>query len=287
MAAHGIAFEQLDAAGVMARWPQFRLGGDVRGLVQPDGGILDIRRAGAVHRALARARGATVLGDTPVTAIRPQGDLVELDTPGGVIRADRVVVCAGAWTAGLLAGLGVHWPIRLTQEQVTYYATPNLRAFAPDRFPIWIWHGDEEFYGFPVFGEVATKAAQDLGGPAVDVGPASWEPDPERVRKVAGFVEEILPGFSGPELATRCCLYDMPPDRNFVIDTVPGHPRVAVCIGAGHAAKFAGLLGRILADLSVDGGTAFPIAPFAADRPALTDPGFAPTYRLGGTVAAA
>jgi sarcosine oxidase len=286
MGAHGIAFEQLGAEDVMARWPQFRLGGDVLGLVQPDGGILDIRRAGAVHRALARARGATVLGGTPVTAIRTAGDLVELDTPAGIVRADRVVVCAGAWTAGLLRGLGVDWPIRLTQEQVTYYATPNLAAFAPDRFPIWIWHGDEEFYGFPVFGEVATKAAQDLGGPTVDAGPSSWDPDPERVRKVAAFCEELLPGYTGPELSTRCCLYDMPPDRNFVIDTVPGHPRIAVCIGAGHAAKFAGLLGRILAELSVDGGTEHPIGPFRADRPALTDPAFAAGYRLGGPVAA-
>ena len=287
MRAHDIAHEDLGAEELMARWPQFRLDPAMRALVQPDGGILDIRRAGAVHRALARARGATVVGDTPVTAIRSHPGGVELDTPAGTVHAERVVLCAGAWTARLLAGMGVHWPIRLTQEQVTYYATPNLRAFAPDRFPIWIWHGDEEYYGFPVFGEVATKAAQDLGGPTVDVGPASWEPDPERVRRVAEFVEGILPGYSGPELHTRCCLYDMPPDRNFVVDHVPGHPNVTVCIGAGHAAKFAGLLGRILAELTVDGGTAFPIAPFAADRPALADPGYRAGYRLGGPVTAA
>ena len=287
MSAHDIAHEDLGAEELMARWPQFRLDPGMRALVQPDGGILDIRKAGAVHRALARARGATVLGDTPVTAIRSGADGVELDTPAGTVHADRVVLCAGAWTASLLAGLGVDWPIRLTQEQVTYYATPNLRAFAPDRFPIWIWHGDEEYYGFPVFGEVATKAAQDLGGPTVDVGPASWEPDPERVRRVAEFVDGILPGYSGPELYTRCCLYDMPPDRNFVVDHVPGHPNVTVCIGAGHAAKFAGLLGRILAELTLDGGTAFPIAPFAADRPALADPAYRPGYRLGGPVTAA
>lgn len=77
----------------------------------------------------------------------------------------------------------------------------------------------------------------------------------------------------------------MPPDRDFVIDHVPGHPRLAVCISAGHAAKFAGPLGRILAELTLDGATGFPIAPFRADRPALSDPDFAPTYRLGGVVA--
>jgi sarcosine oxidase len=264
----------------MRRWPQFRVPEDHEAVFQPDGGILDIRRAGAVHVALARARGATVLADAGVSEIRPGADGVELVTAAGVFRAEKVVLCAGAWTRGLLSGLGIEWPIRLTQEQVTYYATPNLADFAPDRFPIWLWHGDgdDEYYGFPVYGEVATKAAQDLGGPEARVEDAPWTPDAARVRRVAEFAESILPGYTGPELYTRCCLYDMPPDRDFVVDFVPGQPRIAVCIGAGHAAKFAGLLGRILSDLVVDA--------FRADRPALSDPGFAPGYRLGGVAAA-
>jgi sarcosine oxidase len=118
------------------------------------------------------------------------------------------------------------------------------------------------------------------------VGERPWRPDPERVRRVARFAEQILPGYTGPELYTRCCLYDMPPDRDFVIDFVPGQSRIAVCIGAGHAAKFAGLLGRILSELAIDGGTEFPIEAFRADRPALADPGFVPGYRLGGVAAA-
>jgi glycine/D-amino acid oxidase-like deaminating enzyme len=194
------------------------------------------------------------------------------------------VLCAGAWTPGLLRGLGIDWPIRLTQEQVTYYATPNLAPFTPERFPIWLWHGDgdDEYYGFPVHGEVATKAAQDLGGPEAQVDDWPWEADPERVARVARFCESILPGFTGPELYTRCCLYDMPPDRDFVVDHVPGHERLTVCIGAGHAAKFAGLLGRLLSQLAIDGGTAYPIEAFRADRPALADPAFRAGYRLGG-----
>ena len=285
---HDIGYERIEAAELTSRWPQFRVPEDHEALVQPDGGILDIRRAGAVHVALARAHGATVRGDSPVTAIEPGDDGVRLRTEDGELVVDQVVLCAGAWTRELLRGLGVDWPIRLTHEQVTYFATPNLAAFAPDRFPIWLWHGDgdDEYYGFPVYGEVATKAAQDLGGPAARLDEWPWPPDPERVARVARFCERILPGYTGPELATRSCVYDMPPDRDFVIDRVPGHPRLLVCIGAGHAAKFAGLLGRILSELAIDGATAFPIEAFRADRPALVDPGFAAGYRLGGMAAA-
>lgn len=287
MDAHAIAWERLDAGEVMARWPQFRVPEDHEALHQPEGGILDIRKAGAVHVALARARGATVLGGARVSAIEPGDDGVRLGTARGEFHVEQVVLCAGAWTRGLLHELGVDWPIRLTQEQVTYYATANLAAFAAERFPIWLWHGDgdEEYYGFPVHGEVATKAAQDLGGPEASVDDWPWRPDRERVERVARFCEQILPGYTGPELYTRCCLYDMPPDRDFVVDRLPGHPRVSVCIGAGHAAKFAGLLGRILSELAIDGRTAYPVEAFRADRPALADPAFRPGYRLGGVAA--
>jgi monomeric sarcosine oxidase len=283
---HGIGHERMDAAELMRRYPQFRAPEDHEALFQPDGGILDIRKAGAVHLALARAHGATVLPRGPVTAIDETGGELELSTPAGPVRAEKVVLCAGAWNPGLLRHLGVDWPIRLTHEQVTYFATPNLRDFAPGRFPIWIWHGEDEYYGFPVYGEVATKAAQERLGPAIELGERAWERDPERVREVSDFVDAVLPGFGGRELYTRSCLYDMPPDRDFVVDLVPGHPRIAVCVGAGHAAKFAGLLGRILAELVVDGGTASPIEAFRADRPALRDPGFRPGYRLGGAALA-
>ena len=99
---------------------------------------------------------------------------------------------------------------------------------------------------------------------------------------VARFCEEILPGYTGPELRTRSCLYDMPPDRDFVVDLLPREPRIAVCVGAGHAAKFAAVLGRILSELALDGATDLPIEAFRADRPALVDPSFRPAYRLGG-----
>ena len=69
-------------------------------------------------------------------------------------------------------------------------------------------------------------------------------------------------------------MYDLTPDRNFVVDTVPGYPQVGLCVGAGHAAKFAALLGHILADLAIDGETGYAIDAFTLDRPAITDPGF-------------
>ena len=69
---------------------------------------------------------------------------------------------------------------------------------------------------------------------------------------------------------SKTCLYTLTPDRDFVLDTLPGYPRIALALGAGHAFKFASVIGRLLSDLAIDGATSYNIAPFAVDRPILT-----------------
>jgi sarcosine oxidase len=110
----------------------------------------------------------------------------------------------------------------------------------------------------------------------------SYETDHDEERYIQRFAERYLPDAVGPILYSRNCVYDMPPDRNFVIDLVADQPRVALGIGAGHAAKFAGVIGQSLAQLALTGTSEHPIAPFTLDRPALTDPDFVPTFRLEG-----
>jgi FAD dependent oxidoreductase len=94
------------------------------------------------------------------------------------------------------------------------------------------------------------------------------------------FLSRHVPGFLGPELYTKTCLYTTPPDHNFVIDTLPDYPQIAVAIGAGHAYKFAGLIGRILCELTMDGSTRFPIEGFRMERPAITDPAFEKAFHV-------
>jgi sarcosine oxidase len=279
MAADGIPYDELNAQDVMARWPQFRLPEQARGLYQADSGLVDAGKANAVHTALARLHGAVIRDQLPVRAIRSTATGVEVVTDDGGFSAGHLVIAAGAWTNSLLGNLGIQWPLTVTQEQVTYFATPHLRDFAPDRFPIWIWRAPEEYYGFPVYGEVATKAGQDVGGDEVTAETRTFEPSLPTKERLVRFLETTIPRFLGPELYTKTCLYTMPPDRHFVIDAAPGHPRVTVAVDAGHAFKFATLIGRILSQLALGGQTEYPIDAFRADRPALTDPAFQPVFR--------
>ena len=276
MAAEGVLFETLDASDVMRRWPQWRLDPGTLALHQADAGIADPNRGNAAHQRLARAHGAQLHDRTPVRSLRAStsGVVVELED-GRVVTAGRVIVAADAWTNRLLGPLGRALPLTVTQEQVTYFGVPDPAVFDPAAFPVWIWMDDPSFYGFPSYGEPGPKAAQDVGGPEVTPDTRSWKPDPAAGERLRAFLERHLPGMAAPALATRTCLYTLTPDRDFVVDRLPEAPEVIVILGAAHAYKFASVLGRVAAELALDGSTpsAGELEAFRIDRPELVDPG--------------
>jgi sarcosine oxidase len=87
------------------------------------------------------------------------------------------------------------------------------------------------------------------------------------------FLARYLPGVLGPPIYTKTCLYTLTPDRDFVLGPLPDQPRVLVALGAAHGFKYASVLGRILAELVVEGQTssAADIGRFAIDRPILLE----------------
>ena len=269
MDAAGVSYEALDAGEIMRRWPQFRLTEDIHGLFQPESGIAMAARGNAAHQRVAREHGATLRDRLPVDAVRALNGEIEVQAGGVQYRCRRLVITAGSWSNRALGPLGVQLPLTVTQEQVTYFATPRPADFQPGRFPIWIWMDDPCFYGFPIFGEQGPKVGQDAGGREVTPDTRTFEPDQAALGRVQSFLEKYIPGALGPIIYTKSCLYTLTPDRDFVLDAVPGHPDALVAIGGGHGFKFASLIGRTLSELAVDGSTERNLEPFRMDRPIL------------------
>ena len=274
LAAEDVPFELVDGAEIRRRWPQWRVDDEVTAIWQAQGGLADPFKGNAAHRRLAVANGATLRDHAPVDAIRDAGGGdFEVLTPEAAYRTGRVVLAADAWTNGLLASFGRRLPLTVTKEQVTYFACPDPAAFGPDRFPVWIWMDDPCFYGFPTYGEAGPKAAQDCGGEAVDPDDRTFARDEVAFARLGEFMATHLPGAVGPPIYTKTCLYTLTPDRDFVVDRLPDRPGIAVALGAAHGFKYASVMGRILAELSVAGTT--PSAPdlerFRIDRPILLE----------------
>ncbi len=272
LTACNVAFELLDAGEIMRRWPQWRLSDDVVGMFQAESGIAPAARCNAAHIRMARAHAATLLDRTPVTSIgEVGGGEIEVVAGGVAYRTGRLLIAAGPWSNAALAHFKCQLPLTVTQEQVSYFVPFNLAEYAPERFPIWIWMDEPCYYGFPVFGEQAIKVAQDVGGSEVTAETRSFAPNPANLQRVESFTRQHLPSARASHLYTKTCLYTLTPDRDFVIDTLPDHPNVAVAIGAGHAFKFASLIGKTLAELAADGKSAANVDPFQIDRAILLE----------------
>jgi sarcosine oxidase len=275
MTAEGVPFERLDAAEIMRRWPAWLLDEVHVGLYQPDTGIADPSRGNAAHRGLAAEHGAELRGHAPVARLDDAGDEVTLELEDGErIRAGRVILATDAWANDLLGPLGCPLPLTVTQEQVSWFTPRGDPAlFAPDRFPVWIWMDEPSFYGFPTHGHPGPKIGQDVGGRPVTPATRTFDRDEDALARTRAFLAARLPEMAAEPFLTKTCLYTMTPDRDFVVDTVPGHPSVSVVLGSAHAYKFASVLGRIMAELAVDGST--PSAPeleaFRIDRPVLRE----------------
>jgi glycine/D-amino acid oxidase-like deaminating enzyme len=76
-------------------------------------------------------------------------------------------------------------------------------------------------------------------------------------------------GWGQPE-TVKTCLYTLTPDREFVVDLIPGQTRAAVALGAAHGFKFAPVIGGALVDLVTGKEPNINRQLFSASRPILT-----------------
>jgi glycine/D-amino acid oxidase-like deaminating enzyme len=75
------------------------------GWLDPRGGVLQPLSYARGLAAAAMHEGAQIFSASPVRMLRRQGDLWELETAGGKVRAPRVILATNAYTDGLWPGL--------------------------------------------------------------------------------------------------------------------------------------------------------------------------------------
>jgi sarcosine oxidase len=237
----GAPCELLPAGEATRRYPGVAVPGPV--LHEPGSAVID---ADAALRALAAAV-PDLRERTRVTRIRDDGRRATVSTDAGSLSCRAVILCAGPWTAGLLATATTTVPSVASQEQVAYLASAD--GAAPG-LPILIEHGGRGFYGLPVPGAPLYKTGFHHTGPPADPDHQDLHPDPGLARDLADSVRRHLPRLSPRPVSLERCIYDNSPDEDFVIGRT-GNVIIG-CGTSGHGFKFGPLLGGWLAALATE-----------------------------------
>jgi sarcosine oxidase len=264
---HGLDHEILDFKQAGARYPQHRY--------LPNDAIVLDKHAGflrpelAVLAACLRAEelGAEICGDCRVDGIETSSHGVTIHAGGGIYEATKVVVAAGAWTTKLMS----HLPFRLEAKRVipTWFVPRTPGLFTGERFPVFIREeGELAFYGMPMIDGFSVKVALDETSGEVDdpdhVDPTIELKQRDRIRQV---VREFLPDLIPDPVRVGVYQDAFSPDGNFVVGAHPQLDRVILLSGfSGHGFKMATVMGRIAADLVINGMTELPIDHLAPNR---------------------
>ncbi len=246
----GIAFRHVDGAGLAALQPGLspRF---VRGTFVPGWKTVDDPKVlGKAVWAYAERLGATL---RIATAERLQDGAVSL-AGGERLRADAIVVAAGAWSHRLAAQLGDRIPL---ETERGYNTTLPAGAFDVKRQLIFSGHG---------FVVTPLSTGLRVGG-AVELGGLDRPPNFARAKAMLSKAALFLPGLEtrgGREwMGYRPSL----PDSLPVISASKTAPRVVYAFGHGHLGLTqAAATGRLVRALISREELPIDITPFAADR---------------------
>ena len=254
-AEHGIAFEHLHGPGAIASWQ----GGLSQSLVAatwvPGWQRIDdpLRLCESVAEAFVAAGGR--LRRAEVVALEPGADGVDLPLQGGLrLRAQRVVVAAGAWSHRLARSLGQRIPL---ETERGYNTTLPAGAFQLQRQLTFGSHG---FVVTPIAGGVRVGGAVELGG-------LTAPPNFRRAQALLDKARRFLPGLRCEGGTQWMGFRPSLPDSLPVIGPAPGEPRVLYAFGHGHLGLTqSAATAALVADLARGLPTALDLAPFSAAR---------------------
>jgi sarcosine oxidase subunit beta len=246
LAGLGLETRYLEREEIAAVEPALSLDGVAGAAHEPDGGFADAQKMCLGWFAAAASRGLRHHLGTRVRRIVVEHDRATgVETDGGLVQADRVVLAAGAWVNELLEPLGAALPIQLRRLQVSVLRTAPggalPSAVVSDAVTNVVVRPDRgrQFCAVAYAGEDVLERADDcdhgLSPGYIEAVRGGLE---QRYPALAEF--ELVRGFAGP--------YDVTPDWNPVIGPCPGIEALYLAAGwSGHGFKLSPAVGEVVA----------------------------------------
>ncbi|UZF56489.1 FAD-binding oxidoreductase [Gordonia polyisoprenivorans] len=256
----GVQTEEIGVDEVAAMWPAADLEPFAAFGWEERGGYGDAYQTAQAFAASARAGGIRIRQSTPVASLIVDGDAVTgvRLVDGSTISAETVVVATGAWTRPFLAAHGIDVPIEVHREQIVMI------------------HPGMELGKVPVFSDLVSLqyVRPDVRGEILfgnsDLAELEIaDPDNYLNRADEAFLDLTVdkvgtrfPQFTDAAITSSYAgCYDVTPDWNPIISTGPLDGLVIAAGFSGHGFKISPAVGRLVADLVVDGHSNDPRIP--------------------------
>lgn len=253
----GVETEEITPAAAKELWPTANVDDFATFCLEPRGGYGDGYATVQGLAAYLRTQGVAIKQGAKVAElIAAEGKVsgVKL-VDGEIVEADVVVVAAGAWSVPLLAPLGIDLPItpQFVQEVVI---DPAMELGTP-----------------PVFSDLVSMQYVHLRGPELLFGNSDGssvtpitDPDVypnhasnEAIERTAEKAINRFPGIEDPGVSTTTTgQVDSTPDNNAIISATDISGLFVAAGMSGHGFKISPGVGRLMADIIVEGESTIP-----------------------------
>lgn len=201
------------------------------------------RHLRALELACARAKVRLISDDAVRSIASKDGQVIGVRTETALYTGDHVVLAAGAWTSGLLAGLGLNVPIRPLRGQIALLKTqaPILRRVISTGYEYLVPRDD---------GRVLVGSTRE------DVG-FDKRTTASAIRGLLASAALMAPALDGADVEmTWSGLRPATPDGMPILGAIPGH--AGLWIAAGHTRyglHLGPVTGEVLTELMISGRT--------------------------------
>ncbi len=272
--AQHVPYTSVTAAEIEKKFHFKNLPSTYVGLFQKDGACIDLKATlKTLYDWNMESPFVTLREEAPVTRIEEKRKKFEVTTPQGVFMSEKIVLVPGPYANGVLNLLNF-------KVEATYWnmASAFFRKTKPGtQYPTWFVFqnpkGDNgnQFYGFPEvtwnYPGYIRVASDFVISPLTSPSQRTLVPNPKELAYTSQWVKSHMTGLDPTPHFTSTCLVALSKiaNKELIIDFapsyVPNHKNIVIYV-TGWAGKFVPFLGKILADLTLDGKTPVDISHF-------------------------
>ncbi len=243
-------------------YPQFNIPSEFTRLLEPDAGFIETDTTIEAYHTLAKNEGANLFTDTKVNDWDYQNNKITVYTEKGNFTAEKLILCAGAWTSALLRESGHVIKLNSTRQSFFWFEPDDTSNFIPHKFPCWnIQDPNYEglFYGFPYKTEgnpnapYGLKLAHHVAGKSANPDNLLEEPKQFEKETITKILDKYIPNTSKNLIAAGSCIYTNSSDEDFIIDYLDNTDKnvILACGFSGHGFKFVPAIGDLLSEMAI------------------------------------